>query len=322
MVSTISAATIDVLVDRVCDVAAGIRSFDLVRGDGGQLPPYTAGAHIELALPGGLARSFSLIGPLGDFRRYRIAVGLDANSRGGSRYLHESVAAGAALHISPPRNLFPLVEDAPSTVLIAGGIGITPLWCMAQRLAVLEVPWELHYACRTRAAAAFVPEIQRACGRTGQLHLWCDDQHEGRPLDIASIVEGASAQAHLYCCGPVPMLDAYRAATGGLDQDRVHLEYFRAPEPVNPAGGFTVELARTGTSVEVPKGCSILDALMMSGIDAPYSCYEGLCGTCETQVLEGEPDHRDHILTEKARQEGRIIICCSGSRSKKLVLDL
>lgn len=324
-----SIATIEVVVDRITDEAAGIRSFDLVRPDGGPLPAYEPGAHVELVLPNGLARSYSLVGPLDDVHRYRVAVGLDANSRGGSRYLHASVRVGARLRIGAPRNHFPLVEDAPATVLIAGGIGITPLWCMAQRLAALGARWELHYACRTRAAAAFLPQIAQACGSTGRLHLWCDDEHEGRPLDLAAVVAAAAPGAHLYCCGPVPMLDAYRAATRELPPERVHLEYFRPPEPPAERGledegldGFTVELARAGVSVQVPAGCSILDALMMNGIDAPYSCYEGLCGTCETRVLEGTPEHRDHILTEKARAEGSIIICCSGSRSSKLVLDL
>lgn len=322
MMATTGAATIEVAVDRVVNVAARIRAFDLVRDDGGLLPAYEPGAHIEVALPGGIARSYSLVGPLDDFHRYRVAVALDANSRGGSRYLHQSVAVGTALQISEPRNHFQLVEDAAATVLIAGGIGITPLWCMVQHLAAVQAPWELHYACRTRDAAAFLPEIKQACAGTGHLHLWCDDEHDGQQIDVASIIRAARPDAHLYCCGPAPMLDAYRAATRALDQRRVHLECFRAAEPAQPPGGFTVELARSGTSVEVPAGSSILDALIMNGIDAPYCCFEGVCGTCESRVLEGVPDHRDSILTEQARAEGSILLCCSGSRSKKLVLDL
>lgn len=328
MASSRIEAGIDVLVDRVRDEAAGIRSFDLVRADGAPLPAYAPGAHVEVELLPGLTRSYSLIGPLDDFRRYRIAVGLDARSRGGSRHLHESVRPGEALRIGAPRNHFPLVEDAPASVMIAGGIGITPLWCMVQRLAALGRPWTLHYACRTRAAAAFLPGIEAACARgSGRLHLWCDDEHEGAPLDLHAALAAAAPDAHLYCCGPAPMLQAFEQATSAIDSARVHLEYFQAPAAppaadLPPLGGFTVELARTGVSVEVPVGCSILDALMIRGIDAPYSCYEGLCGTCETRVLEGVPDHRDRILTDKARADGSIIICCSGSRSSKMVLDL
>jgi vanillate O-demethylase ferredoxin subunit len=315
---------IDVVVDRLCDEAPGIRCFDLVAADRRALPRYTPGAHIDVVLDDRLVRSYSLIGPLDDDARYRIAVNLDAKSRGGSSHLHGAVSVGSMLRISAPRNHFPLVEDAPMSILVAGGIGITPLWCMAQRLAALGARWELHYACRTRRAAAFVDAIQALCHRSnGSVHLWFDDENEGRPLDIGAIVRGASAEAHLYCCGPAAMLGAFRDAAASESSDRVHLEYFRPAEVAKPTGGFTVELARSGVSVEVPGGCSILDALIMRGIDAPYSCYEGLCGTCETRVLEGIPDHRDQLLSEKAKAENKtIIICCSGSKSKKLVLDL
>jgi len=317
---------IDVVVEHVRDEAPGIKSFDLVAADGAPLPPYGPGAHIDLHLTDRLIRSYSLIDPSPEVggARYRIAVNLDLRSRGGSSYLHHSVVAGTALRISAPRNHFPLIEAAPLSILIAGGIGITPLWCMAQRLSALSRPWVLHYACRTRTAAAFVHDIERLCQTgPGQLNLWADDEHDGRPLDMATVVRAAPADAHLYCCGPGPMLGAFRDAAAGESSDRVHLEYFRPAESAKPSGGFTVELARSGLSVEVAEGCSILDALMMRGIDAPYSCCEGLCGTCETRVLEGIPDHRDDLLSDKAKAENKsVIICVSGSLSKRLVLDL
>jgi len=317
---------IEVIVDRVCDEAQGIKSFDLVASDGQALPAYGPGAHIDLNLADRLVRSYSLIGPLeaGAPARYRIAVNLDPRSRGGSSYLHSSIVQGSMLRISAPRNHFPLVEDAPLSILIAGGIGITPLYCMAQRLSALARPWVLHYACRTRSAAAFVPDIERLCeAGLGTFHLWADDEHDGRPLAIATLVRGAPETAHLYCCGPGPMLSTFRDAAAAESSDRVHLEYFRPVESAKPVGGFTVELARSGVSVEVAQGCSILDALMMRGIDAPYSCCEGLCGTCETRVIEGIPDHRDNLLSDKAKVENKsVIICVSGSRSKRLVLDL
>lgn len=317
---------LDVVVERVADAARDIRVYDLARPDRAPLPAYAPGAHVDLVLGDHLVRSYSLVGPLDDRMRYRVAVQLDPASRGGSAWCHARLGVGTPLRISPPRNHFALVEDAPASWLFAGGIGITPLYCMVQRLAALGRPWQLHYACRTRAAAAFVDEIEalaRASGGTGRLHLWCDDEHGGQPLALAPLVRSAPVDAHLYCCGPAPMLAAFRDAAAGEDSERVHMEYFRPLETVQPQGGFTVALARTGVEVEVPAGCSILDALMMNGIDAPYSCYEGVCGTCETTVLEGVPEHRDCLLTEQAKAEGkRIIICRSGSRTPRLVLDL
>ena len=319
-----AAGSFAVVVDAVRDEAQGIRSFDLVAADGGALPAFGAGAHIDVELEGGLVRSYSLVDNHADPRRYRIAVMLDPRSRGGSAAMHRNVRTGTRLQVTGPRNNFPLQEDAPLSVLVAGGIGITPLWCMVQRLVDLGRDWELHYACRSRAVAAFVPQIEAAAAASGgRFRLWADDEHDGRPFDLAPVVRGAPPHAHLYCCGPVPMLTAFRDAAPAEWSGRMHMEYFRPAETARPTRAFVVELARSGVSVDVPPGCSILDALMMQGIDAPYSCYEGVCGTCETRVLEGIPDHRDNLLSDKAKAEGRtILICCSGSRSEKLVLDL
>ncbi len=314
---------IDVVVRRVVDEAQAIKSYELAPAADRPLPAFEAGAHVDVALGDGLVRSYSLIGPLGDPGLYRIAVALDAHSRGGSSHLHQSVAPGTRLRISAPRNHFALVEDAANSTLIAGGIGITPIWCMVQRLNQLKRPWQVHYACRTRAAAAFVPALTDAA-RAGQGHVsfWFDDE-QGQPMDIAGIVRTASTDTHLYCCGPASMMGAFRDAAAAESSDRIHLEYFRPVENVAPRGAFEVVLAQSGRVVQVPAGSSILDALIMSGIDAPYSCYEGLCGTCETRVLEGIPDHRDSLLTEAAKASHKtIIICCSGSRSQRLVLDL
>lgn len=317
------AALIEVTVDRIREVAAHIRSFDLVPAEGGRLPAFEAGAHIDVTLGDALVRSYSLIGEW-DGSRYRIAVMRDPRSRGGSEAMHRSVRVGSRLRISAPRNHFPLYEDAPLSVLIAGGIGITPLWCMVQRLEVLGRPWVLHYACRSWQTAAFVSEIRALCANgLGRLHLWIDEEHGGRPLDLAPIVRGAPLDAHLYCCGPAAMMSAFREAAPAEWSGRMHMEYFRPAEIAKPTQGFVVELARSGREVQVPQGCSILDALMMQGIDAPYSCYEGVCGTCETHVLAGTPDHRDNLLSAKAKAEGKtILICCSGSKSERLVLDL
>ncbi len=317
---------IDVIVQSVREEARGIKSYELVAVNGEILPPYQPGAHVDLHLDNQLVRSYSLTRPMptGGAKSYAIAVNLDTCSRGGSEHMHQAVLAGTPLRIDTPRNNFPLIDTACLSVLIAGGIGITPLWCMAQSLNELGRPWVLHYACRTRDVAAFAYDIEQLSSSVhGEFHLWADDENGGSPLDVASVVRRAPKDSHLYCCGPSSMLDTFRNATATESSERVHLEYFRPTESAKSVGGFTVELVRSGVSVEVSEGCSILDALMMSGIDAPYSCCEGLCGTCETRVLEGIPDHRDNLLSEKAKAANQsMIICVSGSRSMRLVLDL
>lgn len=317
---------IPVRVSQQSDETPTVRVLTLQPLSGAALPPCEAGAHIELHLPNGMSRSYSLIGPPGPAFEYRIAVARDAATRGGSAYVHDRVCVGTELRIGTPRNHFALDESAPLSVLIAGGIGITPLWSMVQRLNQIDRPWRLHYACRTREFAAFqAPLVAAAREGAGEVAFWWDDENGGRHLDVRAVVTGAPAEAHLYCCGPAPMIASFRAAAESRPPERVHFESFKpAPvDPDRPVGGFVVELARTGSTVEVPVGSTILDALMMQGIDAPYSCYEGVCGTCETRVLDGIPDHRDELLTAKAKASNQtIIICCSGSKTPRLVLDL
>ena len=317
---------IDVIVQSFRDEAIGIKSYELVAANGQFLPPYEPGAHVDLHLDNQMVRSYSITRPMpnGGAKSYSIAVNLDARSRGGSVYLHQAVSVGTPLRISAPRNHFPLIDEACTSVLIAGGIGITPLWCMAQSLSAIGRHWVLHYACRKRDVAAYAQNIaQLSSLGHGEFHLWADEEHGGMPLDVANVVSRAPKDAHFYCCGPSPMISSFLNAAATQSSDRVHLEYFRPAENTKPVGGFTVELARSGISVEVSAGCSILDALMMHGIDTPYSCCEGLCGTCETRVLEGIPDHRDSLLSDKAKAANQsVIICVSGSRSKRLVLDL
>lgn len=318
--------TIEVVVGAVRDETPAIKVFDLVPRSG-LLPAWEPGAHVDLHLPNGLTRSYSLIGPPGERRCYSIAVAQDRRSRGGSTFLHSAVSAGAGLALTPPRNHFPLSGEGLA-VFIAGGIGITPLWCMIQQLVSQNRRWELFYAARARIEAAFVADLQTAAkSGTGRLHLWFDDENGGGPADLTAFVAGIEDTANIYCCGPVPMLQAFETLTRGRPADRVHVEYFQAPDRATtalpPLRACTVELARRGIAVEVPAGSSILDALMMQGIDVPYSCYEGLCGTCETRVLAGIPDHRDNLLTPKARAANDVvIICCSGSKTAKLVLDI
>jgi tetrachlorobenzoquinone reductase len=312
-----------VRVKSVTYEAERIHSYELRPRDGGELPPFAAGAHIDLKLPNGMSRSYSLVNPQGERHRYVIAVANDAASTGGSRYIHERLRAGDTLHITPPQNNFALVEDATHSVLIAGGIGITPIWCLVQRLVELGRSWELHYSARTHAAAAFLEPITALQAVNPQrVVLNFDFEPGGKPLDLAAIVNRAGDDAHLYCCGPTGMLEAFERAAKVRPRERVHVEYFSAKEALAKGGGYTVVLAKSNVKVFVNEGESILDALRGAGVDAPFSCTEGVCGSCEMRVLEGIPDHRDMVLNDAERAANKsMMICCSGAKSETLVLD-
>jgi vanillate O-demethylase ferredoxin subunit len=305
--------------------ADGILSYELQpEPPRNGLPAFTAGAHIDLHLPNGMIRSYSLLNAPEERHRYVIGVNKDPQSRGGSRYMHETLRPGDTLTIGAPQNNFPLEESAALTVLVAGGIGITPIMGMIHRLRALGRPWRLYYAARTRKSAAFVDELHALHGKGGaEVHINFDREPGARMLDVQGIVAALPAGAHIYCCGPVPMLDAFEAATGALPPERVHREYFAAREAAATEGGFTVELARSGRTLQVDSGKTILDCLLDAGLEPPYSCQEGVCGTCEVRVLQGVPDHRDLVLSEAERATNqRMMICCSGAKSGRLVLDL
>lgn len=305
--------------------AEGILGLELVpAAPGAPLPAFTAGAHIDLHLPGGPVRSYSLLNDPAERHRWCVAVHRDPASRGGSRQVHEQLRPGQLLTVSPPRNHFPLDEGAPLSVLIAGGIGITPLLCMVRRLTALGRPWVLHHAARTRAHSAFGDELQALAAQGGgTLHRVFDQEPGGRMIDIAALVADLPDGAHVYCCGPAGMLAAFERATAGLPPERVHLEYFAAKDAPAASGGFSVKLRRDGRTVPVPPGQSILDALAAIGAEPPWSCREGVCGTCEVRVLEGVPDHHDMVLSPAQRDANdRMMVCCSGAKSPLLVLDL
>ena len=283
------------------------------------LQPFTAGSHIDLHLPTGLVRSYSLVNPQGERHRYVLGVARDAASRGGSTFVHDRLRVGDVLRVGPPRNLFKLDEAAPSGVLIAGGIGVTPLVSMAARLTELGRDWTLHYAVRSRSEAAFLSDLAAYGDR---LRIHCDDEL-GDVLDLGPIVASAPPSAHLYCCGPTPMLRAFGTLTQGLAPQRVHVEHFTPADVAAVEGGFLVELARSRRTIAVAQGNTILEALANAGVSVPNSCQQGVCGTCETGVLQGTPDHRDSILTSAERAASKtMMICCSGSLTDRLILDL
>jgi tetrachlorobenzoquinone reductase len=299
--------------------APNILSYELRALEGGELPPFTAGAHIDLTLPSGLVRSYSLVNAQAERHRYVIAVQKDRASRGGSKWVHEGLRAGDVVNVAGPRNNFALDESAQHSIFLAGGIGITPILGMIDRLQTLGRSWQLVYCARKRAGTAFVDALERM----PQVRFNFDEEPGGRMLDVAALVKEAPSGAHLYCCGPLPMLEAFEQATNALPRERVHVEYFTAKEPPAREGGFKVVLARSARELTVPPGKTILDTLSEAGINVAHSCTEGVCGTCETRVLEGIPDHRDLILTEGERASNKtMMICCSGAKSERLVLDL
>lgn len=314
---------LQVFVRSITLEAAGVLSFELRPVDGGQLPTFTAGAHVDLYLPGGLVRSYSLLNSQDERHRYVIAVQRDDKGRGGSLATHE-LRVGQQIAIAGPRNNFELTESAPHTVLVAGGIGVTPLWSMVQRLQTLGRPWELFYCVRTRAQAALLEEIESLPpAARDRIHLNFDHEPGGRILDLSQLQSRYPAGTHFYCCGPKTMLQAFEAATAGRPRECVHVEYFASPNEAATTGGFTVHLQRQGKSLTVREGQSILRTLLDAGIDVPHSCMDGICGSCEVRVLSGVPDHRDLVLSPQEQAlNSRMMICCSGCISDNLVLDL
>jgi ferredoxin-NADP reductase len=317
-------SNMQVRVKRISYEAENINSYELVALARGDLVPFTAGCHIDLHLPNGMIRSYSLLNDQSERNRYVVAVNKDAASRGGSSFIHETMRVGDIIKISHPRNNFALQEDAVHSVLIAGGIGITPLLSMIRRLEALGRSWQLFYATRTRVAAAFLDELSSLrSGIHSNLHVNFDQEPPGRMLDLSAIVKDTPSSAHLYCCGPVPMLEAFEAATANRPADHVHVEYFKAKEKPAAEGGFEVKLARSNRTIAVPAGKTVLNALLDAGIAVSFACTEGVCGTCETRVIEGIPDHRDLFLGKEEQAANKtMMICCSGSKSPTLVLDL
>lgn len=312
------AATLRLRLAAIRYAAEGIHLYEFAAPAGAPLPAFTAGAHVDLHLPNGLVRQYSLCNAQDERHRYVVGIKRDPASRGGSSYIHAQLKVGALLEVSAPRNHFALREDAPHTVLVAGGIGITPIACMAQRLAALGQSFELHYGVRRREEAAFLDVLPRE-----RVHLHVDAEHGGAPLSMQQVVAGAPAGAHLYCCGPGPMLDAFERACAGRPAGHVHLERFAAAAPAAADGGFTVQLARSGRSLFVAPGSSLLEALRAGGVAVQVSCEQGICGTCETRVLAGTPDHRDSLLSDAEKRANQVMmVCCSGSRGELLVLDL
>jgi vanillate O-demethylase ferredoxin subunit len=306
------------------DETPDIATFELRADDGPALPGFEAGAHIDVEVKPGLLRQYSLCDLPNGANSYRIGVLRDPKSRGGSIAMHAR-ARGDCIRISTPRNHFPLVGGTSRTLLLAGGIGITPLLAMAQQLHQSNQPFEMHYCVRSTAQAAFQQELRSRSYRD-RVRLHLDDGDPSQKLDIDALL-AVNGQADLYVCGPAGFIGWIAAAAerAGLGADRFHREYFK-PDPAAPVGedgAFSVNLVRAGKTIEIAAGKSILVALQDHGIALPKSCESGVCGTCLTKVLGGIPEHRDYYLNESEKARGdQILPCCSRSRSALLVLDL
>lgn len=306
------------------DATPRIAVFDIARADGGELWEYEPGAHIDVEIGAeALVRQYSLSGPPGVRKQYRIAVLDEPASRGGSRAMH-ALAAGDPLRIAAPRNRFGLTSERRH-VLLAGGIGITPLLSMALSLDAGGGDYHLHYCARSRSEAAFVPELENHPRVT--LHF--DDQGPEQLLDLGRDLGEPAPGTAVYVCGPGGFMDYVlgRAAELGWPASALHKERFSAaPAAAGPDGGedsgFTVRLSSTGAEYLVPEDQSVLDVLLANGVDAPNSCGQGICGECIVRVRAGEPDHRDDVLTDEERAEGLFTPCSSRSRSPILELEL
>jgi ferredoxin-NADP reductase len=299
-------------------VARDILRFELTPADRRPFVPFAPGAHIDVTTPGGPVRQYSLCGDPANPRRYAIAVKLESEGRGGSRSMHGWIEEGDSLAFSGPRNLFPLAPEGAS-LLVAGGIGITPIFAMVQALAAAGRPWELHYCARSREHAAFHEELAALPG--GQVFPYFS---EAPLLDARALLREPRPATELYCCGPAPLMQAVKEAAAHWPAGRVHFEYFAAPAVAWPPNQpFEVELARRGVVLQVPRDRTILQVVRAAGIDVPSACEEGVCGTCETRVVAGEPEHRDVLLSDSEKAAGgTMMVCVSRSRSTRLVLDL
>jgi ferredoxin-NADP reductase len=335
---TASPPRIETVVVGRRDVADGVVELSLAAAGGGPLPAWKPGAHIDLHLaegpagraaegsaatqPPGLTRQYSLCGDPADHDTWRIAVLRESSGRGGSTHLHDEIGNGARLSASEPRNNFELLAAA-RYVFIAGGIGITPLLPMIAQAEANGAEWQLLYGGRTRRSMAFVDELESAHGRKVAVR----PQDEYGLLDLSTLLRepGTDTATLIYACGPGPMLDAVADASKHWPSGSLRIERFTPVEAAEPAlsGSFEVVLARSGLTLTVEPGQSILETADKAGVNVLFSCREGTCGTCETDVLEGAPEHRDSLLTEEERASNEtMFICVSRSLGPRLVLDL
>ena len=319
----VSAGTLQARVGAIVLEAEGIASFELRAADG-ELPAFTAGSHIDVHIAPGCVRQYSLCNDPAERHRYVVAVQREQGGRGGSRAMFDDLRIGQALTISRPRNFFPLAQDARRHLLLAGGIGVTPMMAMAAALAAGGADFFLHYCTREARRTAFHDRVAALAAR-GRAAVHHDGGDPAKGLDVAALLREPQPGTHVYCCGPTGFMEAVRAASAHWPAGSIHFEYFAAPPGERPAPArneaFRVRLARTGRELDVPADKSIADVLIENDVFLETSCREGYCGTCLTRYLSGDPEHRDTVLDDADRKEF-ILVCCSRARSPLLELDL
>jgi len=312
------------VVSKMIDVS-DISVLELADAEGKRLPPFSAGSHVDVRLPGGFVRPYSLCNNPKERHRYVVAVLREANSRGGSSAMHDNVRVGDSVQISEPRNRFHLAPSARRSILLAGGIGVTPILCMAEHLNDSGADFEMHYCTRSWGRTAFIARIH-ASNFASRVLFHVDDGPIEQRLDLSLILAGPEIGTHVYVCGPSGFIQAAltSARKHGWADDHVHREHFTAASSIAGSDGeFEVLVASTGKTYRVAKDQTVIEVLTDAGVVIPTSCVEGTCGTCLTEILAGEPDHRDSFLTdaEKAGND-RFLPCVSRARSESLVLKL
>lgn len=311
-------------VTRLTHEAEEVVGIELRSPDGVSLPAFTAGAHVDVQTPAGALRQYSLTNAPHERDRYCIGIGLARDSRGGSRSLHTQLVVGDVLQVGEPRALFGLSAAAGEHLFIAGGIGITPILSMIRVCIANRMPWRLLYCVRSRSRAAFLWDLAPF---QSQVTLHVDEERAGSFPNITSFLAGPAAGAHVYCCGPGPLMDSVErhAAEAGIPADATHFERFTAAAPVASDGDrpFSIMLSRAQKRLDVAAGISMLETLEANGFSIPFGCREGLCGACETPLLKGEADHRDCVLSNTQREANcSVMLCVSRARGEELVLDL
>jgi vanillate O-demethylase ferredoxin subunit len=321
---------LELKVTKVRDLTSNIKMFELVNAKGGDLPAFEAGAHIDFKLPDGKIRSYSLANDPTETGRYVTAILKDVNGKGGSVWMHENVKEGDVLTATEPLQNFPLVEDAANSILLAGGIGITPMLAMGYRLKVLGKKVHLHYCSRSAEETAFMDEVKQLFGADVTFHHDGGDPSKG--INLKETFKDHPEGTHLYVCGPVGLLNATRDAVSHWPEGTVHFELFtsaRSDEQVAEMASrenfaFEVELKQSGVTLTIPPDRSILDVMIEEGYGVPYACEEGWCGACVIPMLGGKADHRDEVLSdaEKAAND-KIQVCISRALpGEKLILDM
>lgn len=305
--------------------AEDIRSFELVDPEGGELPPFEPGAHLDVRAPNGAQRRYSIANTPRDRHRYVIAVLDQPQGRGGSRAMHQLLRAGDLIEVTGPHNFFPVAPGAKHTILLAGGIGITPIMAMRAALADESGSYELHYCARSADRAAFGRNLSEDVEQ-GRAKLHFDEGDPSKGLNIAELLREQPEGTHVYFCGPAGFMSAVREATAHWPPERVHFEYFGA-EPIQPVEktgstqGHTIVLEKSGMTIETSGSQTVLEAVRAAGVEAESSCEAGMCGACKTRYLAGKPGHNDFVLSDEEREE-YVLICCATIDEGPLVLDM